>query len=134
MIPPNEDTLLSLCSIGSNDMEKPVAVIGTRGWEDEKFKDLKPPERRRLVISEVQKLYPDFPDEPKITKVFRWERAVNLEAPGQFVAIQNLLKNHMDDVPGLYLAGSYFFLIACTEGAMSTGKEAAEKVILDQQA
>jgi oxygen-dependent protoporphyrinogen oxidase len=32
-------------------------------------------------------------------------------------------------VPGLYLAGEYLFLIACTEGALMTGKLAAEKII-----
>ena len=39
----------------------------------------------------------------------------------------------MKDVPGLYLAGEYLFLIACTEGAMATGKKAAEMVVEDLQ-
>jgi oxygen-dependent protoporphyrinogen oxidase len=34
-------------------------------------------------------------------------------------------------VSGLYLAGEYLFLIACTEGALATGKKAAEKVVED---
>ncbi|ETZ97961.1 flavin containing amine oxidoreductase family protein [Mycobacterium kansasii 732] len=51
--------------------------------------------------------------------------------PGQFVAIQDLLDNHMNDVAGLYLAGEYLFPIACTEGALATGKKAAETVIDD---
>jgi oxygen-dependent protoporphyrinogen oxidase len=88
-------------------------------------------ERRRPVISEAQKICPSFPDEPKKTRVFRWDRAVNLESPGQFVAIQDLLKNHMQDVTGLSLAGEYLFLIACTEGALATGKQAAERVVDD---
>jgi oxygen-dependent protoporphyrinogen oxidase len=37
----------------------------------------------------------------------------------------------MQDVNGLYLAGEYLFLIASTEGALSTGKKAAEMVIKD---
>jgi hypothetical protein len=37
----------------------------------------------------------------------------------------------MNDVSGLYLAGEYLFLIACTEGAMATGKKAAERVFDD---
>ena len=103
--------------------------LQTRGWEDEKLIHLDAQERNRLVISEIQKIWPTFPDNPKKIKVFRWDRAVNLEAPGQYIAIQDMIKNHMDDVEGLYLAGSYLFLIACTEGAMSTGKDAAEKII-----
>lgn len=45
-------------------------------------------------------------------------------APGQYVAIQDLLHNHFNDVRGLHLAGEYLFLIACTEGAWSTGADA----------
>lgn len=30
---------------------------------------------------------------------------------------------------GLHLAGEYLFLIACTEGAWKTGKEAAQEII-----
>jgi len=37
----------------------------------------------------------------------------------------------MRDVPGLYLAGEYLFLIASTEGALMTGKQSAEMVIED---
>ncbi len=65
------------------------------------------------------------------TRVFRWDRAVNLEAPGQYSAIQNLLKNHYNDVEGLYLAGEYLFLFACTEGALKTGQKAAKLVADD---
>ena len=107
---------------------KPILIAACRGWEDEKLDAMTDAERRRLVISEVQKFYPAFPDEPSKTKLFRWKRAVNLEKPGQFEAIQNLIENHMDDVEGLYLAGEYLFLIACTEGALMTGQKAAQKV------
>lgn len=131
MIPASEDTILGWMAKGSRVGEKPVMIVTTRGWEDEKLASLSDEERRRLVIREAQKFFPEFPDEPVITKLFRWDRAVNLEAPGQFVAIQNLLKNHMHDVEGLYLAGEYLFLIACTEGALATGKKAAEMVIED---
>ena len=129
--PPEVKTIVSWVAKGHRAHEKPVAIVATRGWEDDKLEKLTPDERRRLVIKEVQKLFPKFPDEPVITKLFRWERAVNLEAPGQFVAIQDLLKNHMRDVEGLYLAGEYLFLIACTEGALATGKQAANSVIAD---
>jgi protoporphyrinogen/coproporphyrinogen III oxidase len=129
--PPDEDTIIDFLSLGSNSKEKPVVIIPTRGWEDEKLLKLNPEERRRKVINEIRRFVPEFPDEPKITKVYRWDRAVNTEAPGQFVAIQDLLRSHMNDLPGLYLAGEYLFLIACTEGAMATGKTAAERVVDD---
>jgi protoporphyrinogen/coproporphyrinogen III oxidase len=130
-MPPGVDTVLDFLSLGSNSREKPVVIIPTRGWEDEKLAGLSPQERRSMVINEVRKFVPEFPPEPKITKVYRWERAVNTEPPGQYNAIQDLLKNHMQDVSGLYLAGEYLFLIACTEGAMATGKQAAERVVDD---
>jgi oxygen-dependent protoporphyrinogen oxidase len=131
MTPASADTIISWMARGSRAYEKPVMICATRGWEDEKLAKLSADERRRLVIREAQKFFPKFPDEPVITKVFRWDRAVNLESPGQFVAITDLLKNHMRDVEGLYLAGEYLFLIASTEGALATGKKAAEMVIED---
>jgi protoporphyrinogen oxidase len=133
MTPASAKTVVSWVARGSRAHEKPVMICATRGWEDEKLAKLSPEERRRLVIKEVQKFFPAFPDEPVITKLFRWERAVNMESPGQFVAIHDLLKNHMRDVPGLYLAGEYLFLIASTEGALMTGKQAANRVIEDLQ-
>jgi hypothetical protein len=131
MIPASENTILGWAAKGSRSGEKPVMIFATRGWEDEKLSNLSEEERRRLVIKEVQRFFPDFPNEPVLTKVFRWDRAVNMETPGQFPAIQDLLKNRMRDVKGLYLAGEYLFLIASTEGALATGKRAAEMVIED---
>ena len=59
----------------------------------------------------------------------RVERAINLEPPGQYNAITNMKENHLSDVKGMYLGGEYMFLIACTEGAWMTGKQAALKLI-----
>ena len=131
MIPPGAESVLDFVSLGNYSEEKPVVIAPTRGWEDEKLAGLTEEERRRRVISDIQKVCPAFPDEPKVTKVFRWDRAVNLEAPGQYAAIQDLLNNHYRDVSGLYLAGEYLFLFACTEGALKTGKQAAEMLALD---
>jgi len=103
----------------------------TAGWHDQQLVGLPEDKRKRLVIKEIQKFYPDFPDEQIFSECFRYDRAVNLEAPGQFIAIQDLLSNHMKDVKGLYLAGEYLFLIACTEGAWSTGVEAANMAVAD---
>lgn len=133
MTPASEKTIVSWIGGSIRANEKPVIICATRGWEDEKLTSLPPEERRRLVIKEVQRFFPAFPDEPVITKLFRWERAINMESPGQFVAINALLENHMGDVQGLHLAGEYLFLIASTEGALSTGKEAANRVIADLQ-
>jgi monoamine oxidase len=126
------DTILDFVSLGSYSKEKPVVIAPTRGWEDEKLSTLNDAERRRLVITDIQKICPAFPDEPVKTKVFRWDRAVNLEAPGQYTAILDLLKNHYNDVKGLFLAGEYLFLFACTEGALKTGKAAAELAARDE--
>ena len=131
MIPANEKTVLSWAAKGSRSGEKPVMIFATRGWEDHQIKNLSKEERRRLVINEAKRFFPDFPDEPAITKEFRWERAVNMGSPGQFRAINDFHKNHFKDVEGLYFAGEYLFLIASTEGALSTGKKAAEVLIED---
>ncbi|MCU0269782.1 MAG: FAD-dependent oxidoreductase [Acidimicrobiales bacterium] len=128
MTPASADTILSFASLGSMDRAHPVVIAATRGWEDERLGALSDEERRRLVIDELQRIEPSFPSEPRITKVFRWDRAVNLESPGQFAAIQQLLAHDARDVAGLYLAGEYLFLIASTEGALRTGKTAAEQV------
>jgi len=116
VIPPNVESPLSWIARGGKIGEKPLMICTTRGWEDEKLIHLSPEERRRVIIKETQRFLPAFPDEPVITKPFRWDRAVNLES-------------HMDDVEGLHLSGEYLFLIACTEGAYRTGKQAAERVI-----
>lgn len=131
MLPPGADTILAFASLGHLSRTHPIVVAATRGWEDDRLARLSPEARRRLVISDLQTIHPAFPDEPKATKVFRWDRAVNLESPGQLVAIRNLIENHMHDVRGLYLAGEYLFLIASTEGAFATGKQAAERVLAE---
>ena len=129
MIPAGEKTILAWAAKGSRAGEKPVMIFATRGWEDQRLAGLGEEERRRLVIREAQRYFPTFPDEPVLTKLFRWERAVNLLSPAQFGAIQELLRNHMNDVAGLHLAGEYLFPVASTEGALATGKAAAEAVI-----
>lgn len=128
MIPAQEDTFLAWMSNGSRDDEKPVMMVATRGWEDHKLARLSEEGRRRMVIDEVRRFFPQFPEDPPKTRLFRWEKAVNLVSPAQFATVQDLVENHMDDVEGLALAGEYLFPIACTEGAFATGKQAALKV------
>lgn len=141
MIPGSENSILStIFELGGTGGMKTVPegagllYCFTAGWHDEELGKLSEDERRRRVIKEVQKFWPKMPDEPKFTECMRWDRAINLESPGQFPAIHEYLKNHEGDVKGLYLAGSYLFLIACTEGAFSTGEKAAERVIEDTKA
>mgnify|MGYP001422075463 CR=1 FL=1 len=103
----------------------------TAGWYDNELGRLSEDERRRRVIKETQKFWPEFPDEPLFSECIRFERAINLESPGQFPAIHAFLRHHARDVKGLYLAGEYLFLIACTEGAFATGEKAANLVLED---
>lgn len=103
----------------------------TAGWHDAELGRLSEEERRKLVMREVQKYWPEFPSQPLFTECIRYDRAINLESPGQFPAIHSLLKGHYRDVEGLYLAGEYLFLIACTEGAFTTGEQAAKMVLED---
>lgn len=106
--------------------------VFTAGWHDRTLTAMDDETRRRVVIRELQRFWPQFPEEPLFTKVIRHDRAVNLEGPDQVSAIHELTAKHMRDVPGLYLAGEYLFLIACTEGALATGKDAAEMALADQ--
>ena len=104
-------------------------LTAAKGWPA--LEDLSPDQRRREIIQEAQRFFPNLPDEPKVTFTQKWDRAINLDGPGQFNAIEELKKNHMKDVKGLHLAGEYLFLIACTEGAFSTGEAAAQAVIAE---
>lgn len=105
----------------------------TAGWREEELANLSEEDRRRRVIQEAQRFWPELPDEPMITECMRWDRAINLESPGQFPAIHEFLKHHQKDVRGLYLAGEHLFLIACTEGAFATGEKAARMALEDRR-
>jgi protoporphyrinogen oxidase len=128
MIPAPVDSILSTIFVSKVGDVWRVAPF-TRGWRDAELLPMDDDARRAQVIAEIQRFIPDFPAEPAYTKVFRWDRAVNLEAPGQFTAVRDLIENHADDVPGLHLAGEYLFLVACTEGALLTGKQAADTIV-----
>ena len=104
----------------------------TAGWHDDKYLPLSDADRDALVAKEIGRFYPGFEEKAEVIAANRMERAINLEPPGQFEAIDDMKRNHLDDVKGLYLGGEYMFLIACTEGAWMTGKQAAEKLIADR--
>ena len=110
-----------------------LAHTFTAGWHDDELWALDEEARHRRVAEEVAKYTPGFDlDEIEVVAANRMERAINLEPPGQFEAIEDLKNNHLDDVKGLYLGGEYMFLIACTEGAWMTGKQAGKKIIAEQ--
>lgn len=137
LIPGSERSILSaIFEIAGGDVKTAPEGAGlfdcfTAGWHDEGLAQLTEDERRRAVIREVQKFWPEFPGEPYFTECIRWDRAINLESPGQFPAIHAFLKHHYRDVKGLYLAGEYLFPIACTEGAFATGVNAARMALGD---
>jgi protoporphyrinogen/coproporphyrinogen III oxidase len=137
MIPASENSILSaFFEVAGQEMKTAPPGSGlmycfTAGWRDKELSKLSDDERRRVVIREAQKFWPEFPDEPLLTECIRWDRAINLESPGQFPAIHEFLKNHTRDVKGLYMAGEYLFLIACTEGGFATGEKAAKMVLED---
>ena len=133
-IPGSEDSILTTVfdengCLKNNPAGSSVLHAFTAGWHDDELNAMTKEERDRAVIKEVQKFFPDVPDEPVFVHSIRYDRAINLEKPGQYVAIQDLLKNHFNDVRGLHLAGEYLFLIACTEGAWSTGADAGLAVV-----
>ncbi len=137
LIPRSENSMLSAIfeTAGGKIRTAPegcgLMYTYTAGRLDRELGRLTGEERRRRVIREMQKFWPEFPDEPLFTECIRWDRAINLESPGQFPAIHRLLKHHMREVEGLYLAGEYLFLIACTEGGFATGDRAARMVLED---
>jgi monoamine oxidase len=92
MIPADAPSILNFVGRGSGHGQKTVMIASTRGSQDEKLAAMSEEDRREVVISEVRKILPKFPESPSITKMFRWNRAVNLESPGQFTAIQEMLK------------------------------------------
>ncbi|WP_372594052.1 NAD(P)/FAD-dependent oxidoreductase [Actinotalea sp.] len=139
MIPASANSLITTIFDENSGVSSPRGPEGTglvhaftAGWHDDTLSAVDDETRRRLVIREIQRFLPEFPDEPLFTDVIRYDRAISLEAPEQVTAIHDLNDHHLRDVPGLYLAGEYLFLIACTEGALSTGKRAAQMAVADR--
>jgi len=102
-------------------------TYGRKGRELERLED---EELKRMMIRELQAIVPGrMPDEPLMTVVARWPEAICLDPPGQARAIHYLRKDHYRDVPGLFLAGEYMFLVSCVEGALRSGLEAAQTAL-----
>ncbi len=101
----------------------------TVGWKDDVLMPMSEDERLETVLKQMDIFWPSFRDQVELVTVKRYERAVNLEPVGQHAAILDLKQNHSQDYKGLYFAGEYMFLVACTEGAWTYGKIAAQKLI-----
>lgn len=135
MIPESEDSILVRAfdeNCGAFGQRGPrgsgLMHAFTAGWHDDTLVAMDEPTRRRAVISEMQRFFPEFPDEPAFTDVIRWDRALCQQSPEQLEAMTDL-RGHLDDVAGLHLAGEYLFVNSTTEGALRTGRRAAEQVI-----
>ncbi len=86
-------------------------------------------ERRKLVIAETKKMFPQMPDQPELIECARWDQAISLDAPNQIIALHYYEKDHVNDVRGLHLAGEYLYPIASTEGAMVSAKKAVNRLM-----
>jgi protoporphyrinogen oxidase len=101
----------------------------TYGQKAREMMDLPDDRLRRLMIQDVQRIIPAFPDEPRITEIARWREAICLQPAGQFPAVHRLKTQHYRDVKGLFLAGAYLYLLSSVEGALRSGLDAAEAVL-----
>jgi oxygen-dependent protoporphyrinogen oxidase len=101
----------------------------TWGRRARELNELPLDELKRMMIKDLQAIVPTMPDEPYITEAVRWDEAICLDPPGQARAIHYMSRNNYRDVKGLYLAGSYMYLISCVEGALRSGVRAAEEAL-----
>jgi len=101
----------------------------TWGHQARELNQLPTDELKRMMIKDLQGIIPSMPDEPFHTEVVRWDEAICLDPPGQARAIHYMAKNNYRDLRGLFLAGSYMYLISCVEGALRSGIHAAEEAL-----
>ena len=125
----NESNWLAGISQANEDKGYPIILSQSRIERFDELMAMTEEERTAKMISETRKVFPEFPEKPKIVKNYVWDLAVNLEGPGQFKAVNDLKANHLDDIEGLHLAGDYQFLIASTEGSMDAGRRRAEDIL-----
>ncbi|MBN2028260.1 MAG: FAD-dependent oxidoreductase [Actinobacteria bacterium] len=102
----------------------------TYGKRSPELEKLPEEELKRMMIRELQTIVPGrMPDEPFHTVTARWKEAICLDPPGQAQAIHFMRRDHYREVPGLFLAGEYMYLVSCVEGALRSGVEAASAAI-----
>lgn len=103
--------------------------VFTVDWHEDELKKMTEEEREARVRKECAEILPAFATEGKVVSCQRYERGINLEPPGQFKAIHKMLEHYQEETEGLYLAGEWGYLVACTEGGYKTGKECALQLI-----
>ena len=102
--------------------------VFTVDWHEDELMKMTDEEREARVRKECAEILPAFAAEGKVVSCQRYERGINLEPPGQFRAIHGMLDRYQDETEGLYLAGEWGYLVACTEGGYKTGKQCALQV------
>ncbi len=102
--------------------------VFTVDWHEDELMNMTEEEREARVRKECAEILPAFAAEGKVVSCQRYERGINLEPPGQFRAIHGMLDRYQDETEGLYLAGEWGYLVACTEGGYKTGKQCALQV------
>lgn len=103
----------------------------TYGRRARELSDLPDEQVVAKVIEEVRRFVPGAPDKPLFADVVRWDEAICLESPGQFPAMYCLKRNHIRDVKGLHLAGSYMYLVSRVEGALRSGENASAAILAE---
>jgi len=83
-------------------------------------------ELKKIMIEDIRRIMPQFPDNPPVAEIHRWDNAVCLQSPGQFPAVLKLKSEHAHDVRGLFLAGDYMSLFSSVEAALRSGIYAAD--------
>lgn len=86
-------------------------------------------ELKNIMIEDIRRILPSFPSNPPLVEIHRWNRAVCLQPPGQFPAVQEFKEKHYHDVQGLYMAGTYLSLFSSVESAIRSGNYAADMVL-----
>ena len=89
--------------------------------------DMDDAEVQARVTRDIQRVIPEFTDEPLFCEIFRWPQAVCLSSPGQIADVRRL-KAGLREYRGLHLVGEYFGMPS-VEAAIHTGVQAAERIL-----
>ncbi|MCY4613720.1 MAG: NAD(P)/FAD-dependent oxidoreductase [Nitrospira sp.] len=77
------------------------------------------------IIKEMRKYFPTMPERPLFARVYRWPEAVCLAPGGMLKEIDEMRRQRLDSLKGLFLAGDYMRM-PTANGAMLSGVDAAE--------
>ena len=116
IVPPGKSTLDLL--VGRDRAEELLSL------DDEEIK--------RQLLADVRRNPPPgsaIPDDDEgiFTRVYRWEEAVCMAAPGMFQAVAEMRRRLAQNVDNLFLAGDYT-KVPSVNGALASGIAAAENV------